>query len=147
MDRGTWWAAVHGVTKLDLTEQLSMHILSLVLCDLAIYMSIYFFLFLNILGTRLHLTVFHFWLPRLFTCCWRSKGREVPLNFFFLGTNQYYYFLLWYARRVISFCDIPAQNAPLDAFRECPDEEKSGKIKLRDTKQAYSPWKCQSQGI
>ena len=24
MDRGAWWAAVHGVTKLDMTEQLSI---------------------------------------------------------------------------------------------------------------------------
>ena len=26
MDRGAWWATVHGVTKLDMTEQLSMHL-------------------------------------------------------------------------------------------------------------------------
>ena len=121
---------------------------SLVLCDLATYISIYFFLFLSRLGTRLHLTVFHFWLPGLFTCCWRSKGREVPLKkFFFLEQISIIIFLLWYARRVIPFCDIPAQNAPPDAFWECHDEGKSDKIKLRNTKQAYCPCKCQSQEI
>ena len=26
MDRGAWWATVHGVTKSDKTEQLSLHL-------------------------------------------------------------------------------------------------------------------------
>ena len=25
MDRGTWWATVHGIPEKDLSEQLSMH--------------------------------------------------------------------------------------------------------------------------
>ena len=25
MDRGAWWATVHGVAELDMTDQLSMH--------------------------------------------------------------------------------------------------------------------------
>ena len=25
MDRGAWWAMIHGVTELDMTKQLSMH--------------------------------------------------------------------------------------------------------------------------
>ena len=25
MDRGAWWATVHGVTELDMTEQAHMH--------------------------------------------------------------------------------------------------------------------------
>ena len=25
MNRGAWWATIHGVSKLDMTEQLSMH--------------------------------------------------------------------------------------------------------------------------
>ena len=29
MDRGAWWAPVHGVAKLDMTERLSFHFTSL----------------------------------------------------------------------------------------------------------------------
>ena len=30
VDRGAWWATVHGVTELDTTEQLSMHTYSVI---------------------------------------------------------------------------------------------------------------------
>ena len=34
MDRGAWWARVHGVTKLDMTEQLStaQHVIMYMIC-------------------------------------------------------------------------------------------------------------------
>ena len=56
MDRGAWWAAVHGVEKeSDTVKQLSMHIHS----NIHIYiMYIYIYLCINSLGNHL-LSVYH----------------------------------------------------------------------------------------
>ena len=34
MDRGAWWATVHGVAELDTTEQLGMHTLFLIILQI-----------------------------------------------------------------------------------------------------------------
>ena len=37
MDRGAWWAAVHGVSELDMTQRLTLHTLSTSEVQFALY--------------------------------------------------------------------------------------------------------------
>ena len=55
MDRGAWWATVHGVSELDMTEKLTLSLFSLFFE----YKMIYHEILLNVdLALTLHLSPF-----------------------------------------------------------------------------------------